>query len=130
MLVDCGPGDVPTLLDVADGDFHCLFFSFTELVSRSVNLAVSIEKTKTCLPVNMLVCKPVNMYARLHVYVFLFKEVLEMRLVLELCLLLSFLVAILAVCRLLGGRCRPLFCLSFLTRLTIHPVRHELLFTR
>ncbi len=70
MLVNRGSGDVPALLDVADGDFHFLLLPFTELVSRSVNPAVSIEKTKSCSPVNMLVREPVNMYAGLQVYMY------------------------------------------------------------
>lgn len=62
-------------------------------------------------------------FTGLHVYVFLSKEVLEIRSVLELCLLLSSLVVILAVCCLFGGRCRPFFCLSFfLISETIHTV--------
>jgi hypothetical protein len=49
-----------------------------------------------------------------------------MRGVPELRLLQSLLVVILAVCRLLGGRCRPLFCLSFfLISETIHTVIFE-----
>ena len=71
MLVDRGSGDVPTLLNVSDGDLHCLLFSFTESVSRSVNPVVYTENMDTCSPVNMLLYIHVCMSTDLHAYMYM-----------------------------------------------------------